>query len=165
MTPDLRGRLETRLVVSGALAPLAVAATAWCFGLGGTPYAAALFAAYGLGAGLLAEPLYALAQGLRREGDWPPAHVVYGLVLETGALVALMRADRLPGLPACLEIGTDLALRRFVCAEPSLSDAEALALLAVIVVVTRLAHGVILPVLLPRWRLSAGRILPRRRRR
>lgn len=161
MTLDLIGRAQTRIVVGGVLVPALLAALAPPLGLGGTACAAPVFALYGFVLGLAAEPLYALAQRLRREGDWPPAHVVYGLLLEVGAVFAAMRAGILPGLPACLETAQDLALRRTVCALPALSDGETVLLFVAMAAITLGARGVILPILLPRWRLNGGRIVTR----
>lgn len=158
MTPDLAGRLETRLVVFLlAVLPL-TAALATVLDLGGAPGTAALIVLYWLPLGLVAEPLYALAQRLRREGDWPALHVAYGLALEGAIVVALLHADRLPGVPACLRTTQDLALRRWVCAEPSLTDAEAVTLIGLVIAVTLAMLGLVLPILLPRWPFDGWRL-------
>lgn len=163
MTPDLAGRLQTRLLVTLVAVLPVVALLAAAFDLGGQPGAAVVFVLYGLPLGLAAEPLYALLQRLRREGDWPPLHVAYGMALEGAATFALMRADRLPGLPACLKTARDLALRRTICAEPALGDGEAVAVIAAAIAVTLVMLTLVLPILLPRWRLAGWRLSTRRR--
>lgn len=164
MTPDLIGRLQTRLLIFlVALLPL-TAALAAATDLGGQPGAAALFVLYWLPVGLAAEVLYAMAQRLRREGDWPPAHIAYGLTLEGLAVFTAMRADLLPGLPACLRMTRDLALRRDVCAVPTLDDGATVVLILIAVVTTLAMVAVVLPVLLPRWPLGGWRLVRRRAR-
>jgi hypothetical protein len=164
MTPDLVGRLETRLLVALFAVLPVVAAVAALFGLGGRADSAVVFTLYWLVFGLAVEPLYALLQRLRREGDWPLAHVAYGMGLEALVVHALMRADVLPGLPACLAAAVDPALRRSVCATPSLGSGETVALWLVGVATTFVVLCLVLPVLAPRWRPARGRLLLRGRR-
>lgn len=162
MTPDLAGRLQTRLAVFLFAVLPVLALLAVLFDLGGASGATALFALYWLPVGLLGEIVYVLAQRLRREGDWPPLHTVYGLALEGAAVFAAMRADALPGLPDCLRTTQDLALRRAVCVEPSLSDGETVAVIVAAILVTLVVLGVVLPILSPRWTLEGWRLWPRR---
>jgi hypothetical protein len=159
MSPDLAGRWQTRLVAFGAAGLVLTIMAMGGVGPGGRPVMPVLFLLYWLPVGLGLDIAYQAAQRLRREGDWPLLLGLYGLGLESLVVFGLMTLAGLPGLPGCLEMRQDLALRQAVCALPAMGIGDTLALLGIVVVATLLVQSIILPVLNPNWRFTGWRII------
>jgi hypothetical protein len=101
MTPTLKGRVQTRMILTLAVGAL----LAWLFGRAGTMNTLLVTLGYLLGLGILWDVIFQWVQRRRWDRDWSPLHQLATGILEGAAFFLLARTGRLPGLGAGVALG------------------------------------------------------------